>query len=88
MKPENKHLRVSAIAIAGALVLRLISGNLPDRLIRFFSKPETMAAVVFLETGTVMRVPDPPVTEVVTEPATEPTTEPDPPGIDKPQFTG
>lgn len=88
MKSENTNLRVSAIAIAGALVFRLVSGNLPDKLIRFFSKPETMATVVFLETGTVMRVPDPPATEAVTEPAAEPTTEPAPPTVDKPQFTG
>ena len=60
MKPESKSIQVGAIAIAGALVFRLVSGNLPGKLIRFFSKPETMSTVVFLETGTVMRVPDPP----------------------------
>ena len=92
MKPESNSIRVGAIAIVGALVFRLVSGDLTARLIRFFSKPETMAAVVFLETGTVMRVPEPSVTEAVTEPATspstEPPTEPAPQSVDKPQFTG
>ena len=91
MKTENKSIRIGAIAIAGALIFRLVSGNLPDRLIRFFSKPETMATMVFLETGAVIDFPDPPtteaVTEPVTEPITEPATEPIPQSVDKPQFT-
>lgn len=92
MKPESNSIRVGAIAIVGALVFRLVSGDLTARLIRFFSKPETMSTVVFLETGTVMRVPDPPATEVITEPATEaptePPTEPICQSVDKPQFAG
>lgn len=70
MKPENKSLRVGAIAVAGALLLRLVSGDLPGKLIHFFSRPDTMTVMMFLETGTVVRTPQP----QVTEPATEPTT--------------
>lgn len=69
MKPENKSLRVGAIAIAGALLLRLVSGNLPGRIVRFFSQPDTMAVMMFLETGKLVRVPQ----SQATEPATEPT---------------
>ena len=59
MKQENKSLYIGAAAVAGALLLRLLSGSLPGRLIAFFSKPETVTALTFLETGTMVRLPKP-----------------------------
>ena len=35
MKPENKSLRIGAMAVIGALVLRLVSGDLPKKIIGF-----------------------------------------------------
>lgn len=57
MKPENKSLRVGAAVVAGALALRLLGGSLPDKLISFFSDPEVVTAMMFLETGRVIRTP-------------------------------
>jgi len=68
MKQENKSLYIGAAAVAGAILLRLFSGNLPGRLIAFFSKPETVTALTFLETGTLVRLPQPENTPFPTVP--------------------
>lgn len=83
MKQENKTLRMGTAAVAGAVLLRLLSGNLPGKLIRFFSKPETVAALTFLETGTMYR---PPVTEESPTPTEPEATEPAPSVPEQVQF--
>lgn len=71
MKSENQSLRIGAIAIAGAILLRLLGGNYLGKLVQFFSRPEAMTTVLFLQTGLVVRGPsptEPSSTEAPTEP--------------------
>lgn len=56
MEPEKNSLRVGALVIACAVVLRLLSGGAWDRLVGQLSKPELAAALLFLETGRVVRL--------------------------------
>lgn len=57
MKPEDKSIRIGAAAVAGALILRLFSGSLPEKLTGFFSDPDVVAAIMLLETGRVLVPP-------------------------------
>ena len=89
MKSENKCLRLGAAVVAMAILLRLFSGSLPDRIISFFSKEEVVMTMLLLQTGRVIRFgkPDAPPQETPTPPvAAEPVVSEDP--IDKPVFTG
>ena len=71
MIPEDKSIRIGAAAVAGALLLRIFSGNLTDRLIGFFSDPEVVSAIMLLETGRVLTpLPQSPLS--VTEPTQQP----------------
>lgn len=56
MELENKSLRVGALVVACAVVLRLLSGGAMDRLVQQLSRPEVAAALLFLETGRVIRL--------------------------------
>ena len=55
MELEQKTLRVGALAVACAILCRLIAGGLPDRLLEFFCRPETAAFILYLETGRVVK---------------------------------
>lgn len=73
---EQKVLRVSALVIAGALILRLFGGIFPLTL-----SPEAASWVIFLQTGRVIRpatvtfTPDPTLPEeTVAEPTVTPNT--------------
>lgn len=59
MDAENKSLRVGAAVIACAVVLRLLGGGAWDRLVGQITKPEVAAALLFLETGRVVRLGTP-----------------------------
>ena len=69
MNLEQKALRTGALAIVLAVVLRLISTGLPAKLMEVLVKPEAVAAVLFLETGRVVR-PRPPAETAPTQPET------------------
>lgn len=58
MKPEDKTIRIGAAVILAAVLLRLFTGNLPGKLITFFSQQEVAAALVFAQTGRVLRFPE------------------------------
>lgn len=74
---EQKVLRVSAVVIAGALVLRLVSGGILGNLLNFALSPETASWMIFLQTGRVVRpatitfTPDPTVPDTPVPPPTE-----------------
>ena len=70
MKPEDKTIRIGAAVILAAVLLRLFTGNLPGKLVAFFSQQEVAAALVFAQTGRVIRFPE------VTSPAPTQQTEP------------
>lgn len=57
MKPEDKSIRIGAAVVVGALILRLFSGSLPDKLIGFFADPDVVTAIMLLETGRVLVPP-------------------------------
>lgn len=56
MEPENKSLRVGALVVICAVVLRLLSGGVLDRAVQQLSRPEVAAALLFFETGRVIRL--------------------------------
>ena len=59
MKPEDKTLRIGTAVIICAIFLRLFSGNLPGRLLEFLSRPQVASAMVFMQTGKVIRFSEP-----------------------------
>ena len=69
MKSEQKILRFGATVIAGAILLRLLSGGLFGTLVQFFSDPKVTSVLMFMETGRIYREP---VMEPVTEDALQP----------------
>ena len=56
MEPEKKSLRVGALVIACAILLRLLSGGAWDQLAGQLTKPRLAAVLLFLETGRVVRL--------------------------------
>lgn len=85
MNLEQKALHTGAIAIALAVVLRLIGTGVLGGITQALLQPETAAAVLFLETGRVVR-PQPPAetlpdpteeTTAPTQPETQPATQPE-----------
>ena len=71
MKPEDKALRIGTAVILCAILLRLFAGNLPGRVLEFLSRPQVASAMVFMQTGRVIRFSEP-TSPAVTEPETEP----------------
>ena len=66
---EQKVLRVSAVVIVGALLLRLLSGGVLGKLTAFALSPQMASWMIFLQTGRVVR----PTTITFTPDTTEPT---------------
>lgn len=52
---ESKVLKVGAVAVASAVLVRLLVGGLPQKILAFLTRPETAAFVLYLETGRVVR---------------------------------
>ena len=55
MDPQRKSLRIGALVIGTAIALRLLSGGALAPLVRALTKPETVAVLMYLETGRVVR---------------------------------
>ena len=55
MDPQRKSLRMGAAIIGAAVLLRLLSGGILAPLIRMLTQPETVAVLMYLETGRVVR---------------------------------
>ena len=55
MDPQRKSLRMGAAIIRAAVLLRLLSGGILAPLIRMLTQPETVAVLMYLETGRVVR---------------------------------
>ena len=58
MHLQDKCLRVGAVAIGCAVLLRLLSGGAVGNFIRAISAQQVLSAVVFLETGRVIKPAD------------------------------
>ena len=54
MDQHQRALRAGAAALACAIVFRLMSGGLPDKLLRWLSDPENQSFLLYLETGRVV----------------------------------
>lgn len=67
MDISHKSLRIGAAAILCAVILRLFSSGLIDTAVSILSKPETASVIFYLETGRVVRSPEP---QVPTQPET------------------
>jgi len=69
MDSEQKILRFGATVIAGAIILRLLSGGVFGSLVKFFSDPKVVSVLLFMETGRVYREPQSePVPQDVVQP--------------------
>lgn len=68
---ERKSIHLGAAVLCCALLLRLLSGGLWDRLILTLTSPQAVSAMLFLETGRVVR----PAVETVPAETTEPSGE-------------
>lgn len=82
MNLEQKALRTGTVTIALAVLLRLLSTGVAGQLTQALLQPEAAAAVLFLETGRVVR-PQAPAQTLPTEPETQPT-EPQPIQVPEP----
>lgn len=79
MDNQQRTLRAGAAALACAIVFKLLSGGLPDRLRRWLSDPENQSFLLYLESGRVVHptevppsVETQPPTEIITQPPTDP----------------
>lgn len=79
MNIDRKSLQVGTVVVICAVILRLFSGDLADRLTAFFTRPDVTAAMIFVETGRVVRTPQPQA------PAAPQSVQPDPPEDPIPQ---
>ncbi len=59
MDREKLCLRIGALAIAGALLLRLCSGGALGAVVEALSSPEAVSVMLYLETGRVVRPAQP-----------------------------
>lgn len=84
MDHQQKSLRIGAAVIGAAVALRLLSGGILAPLVRVLTRPETVAVLMYLETGRVVR-PYPSITYPA-ESAVPDWTEP-PPREPPPTFT-
>ena len=55
MDPQRKSLQIGAAVIGTAVALRLLSGGALAPLVRTLTRPETVAVLMYLETGRVVR---------------------------------
>ena len=78
MDRQGKALRVGACAVLLAIGLRLWSNGLPELFLSWIQQPETVSALMYLETGKVFRPPpeEEPSETALTESTDAPTEEP------------
>lgn len=74
MDLEHRTLRIGALAVACAIVFRLLSGGLLERVVAFVTRPETAAFILYLETGRAVRPGSVTVPAETTLPSAETTT--------------
>lgn len=55
MEAERRSLQIGTAVVAGALLLRLLSGGMLDTVAKALSKPEIASFLLYLETGRVIR---------------------------------
>ena len=55
MDHQRRCLRTGAVIIGSAIILRLLSGGVLAPLVQLLTKPETVAVLMYLETGRVVR---------------------------------
>ena len=55
MDHQRQCLRIGAVLIGSAIILRLLSGGVFAPLVQLLTKPETVAVLLYLETGRVVR---------------------------------
>ena len=55
MDPQRKSLQIGAAVIGTAVALRLLSGGALAPMVRALTRPETVAVLMYLETGRVVR---------------------------------
>lgn len=55
MDHQRQSLRIGAAVIGGAIILRLLAGGALAPLVRALTRPETVAVLMYLETGRVVR---------------------------------
>lgn len=84
MDPQRKSLRMGAAIIGAAVLLRLLSGGILAPLIRMLTQPETVAVLMYLETGRVVR---PYNTMTYPAESSVPEMTQPPPGAQSPLFT-
>ena len=78
MKLEDKCLRFGGILVAVAVVLRLLSGGLGQKVLSSLASPQAAAIFLYLETGRVLRpAPQPLETQPETVPTEAPTEAPE-----------
>ena len=51
MNQEHTSLRVGAVVLAAAVLLRLISGGALEKIGALLAQPKVVAALMYLETG-------------------------------------
>ena len=74
MNQHQRTLRAGAAALVCAIVFRLLSGGLPDKLRRWLSDPDNQSFLLYLETGRVVHPTEVPPTP--TQPSPIPTEPP------------
>lgn len=55
MNQERRSLQVGAVVLAAAVILRLVASGALDSVVLALTKPETVAVLMYLETGRVLR---------------------------------
>lgn len=76
MELEDKCLRVGAVVVGLAIVLRLFGGGVPETVARALTSQELTAALLFMETGRLVKPGNVPAETVSTQPSVPPQTDP------------
>lgn len=88
MNLEKRSLQVGAVAVVCAILLRMSSGGFLGGVVEALTSPEAVAAILYLETGRVVRLAQPQPPTEPTEPSVteqlQPTQEPTQPQQEEP----
>lgn len=76
MDLQQRSLRMGALVLAGAVLLRLLGGGLLGTAVKFLATSEVAAVLLYLETGRLVRLPD----DTETDPPDQTAPEDTPPG--------
>lgn len=85
MDLQQRSLRIGAMAVAGAILLRLLGGGLLSSAAQFFTSPQAAAILLYLETGRLVRFPDNTAGKAPTETIPEQTQQSQKPGVMEPE---